>query len=68
MAKVKNVSGADRIIFNRLVVAGQVFEVADDEVYGLTCSANFEPHDKAAKDAHAAAEAEPVVEPEPDES
>jgi F420-0:gamma-glutamyl ligase len=56
MAKIKNVSGVDRILPNlggRLCIAGAIVEVADGEVYGYTCQeTNWKPADKAAETAH----------------
>ena len=37
MAKVKNVSGEDRIVGGRLVLAGAVLEVPDEDVESYTC-------------------------------
>ena len=37
------------------VTNGDTVEVADSDVYGFTCSANWEPVDKAAEAAHAKA-------------
>lgn len=38
MDKVKNVSGVDRIVRNRLVLAGALYELAEDEdVKSYTC-------------------------------
>lgn len=37
MAKVKNVSGEDRIVQGRLVLAGAVFEVPDEDEKSYTC-------------------------------
>lgn len=37
MAKVKNVSGVDRIVAGRLVLAGAVLEVPDEDVESYTC-------------------------------
>lgn len=39
MAKVKNVSGEDRIVQGRLVLAGAVLEVPDEDVESYTCQA-----------------------------
>lgn len=56
MAKIKNVSGEDRVLFGRLVMKDQVVDVDADDVYGLTCQApNWEPADAEAKKAHNAA-------------
>ena len=35
--KVKNVSGEDRIVKDRLVLAGAVLEVPDEDVKSYTC-------------------------------
>lgn len=59
MAKVKNISGVDLIVpaHGGLVLNKQTIEVADEEVYGLTCQVQtWAPTDNAAKEAHAAAE------------
>lgn len=37
MAKVKNVSGVDRIVEGRLVLTGAVLEVPDEDVESYTC-------------------------------
>jgi hypothetical protein len=37
MARVKNVSGVDRIVAGRLVLAGAVLEVPDEDVESYTC-------------------------------
>lgn len=37
MAKVKNVSGEDRIVQGRLVLAGSVLEVSDEDEKSYTC-------------------------------
>lgn len=37
MPKVKNVSGVDRIVQGRLVLAGAVFEVPAEDVESYTC-------------------------------
>lgn len=37
MAKVKNVSGEDRIVQGRLVLAGAVLDVPDEDVKSYTC-------------------------------
>lgn len=55
MAKIKNVSGEDRVVpalGGRLVVAGGVVEVSDADVYGYTQQDVWEPVDDAAQDAH----------------
>lgn len=61
MAKVKNVSGVDLIVpaHGGLVMSGQVIDVADEAVYGLTCQSIWQPADKAAEKAHAAATTTP---------
>ena len=44
MAKVKNVSGEDRIVGGRLVLAGAVLEVPDEDVESYTCQeSNWQP-------------------------
>lgn len=44
MAKVKNVSGVDRIVQGRLVLAGAVLDVSDEDVESYTCqSSNWQP-------------------------
>lgn len=66
MALVKNISGEDRIVQGRLVLASSDLEVPADEVYGYTCQEpNWAPADDEAQAAHdAAAKAlEPDVEP-----
>lgn len=71
MAKIKNVSGEDRLVpglGGRLVVAGAVVEVPDEDTYSYTCqTTNWSPADKAAEKAHdaAAPTPEPSVAPEP---
>lgn len=40
MAKVKNVSGEDRIVQGRLVLSGAVLEVPDEDVKSYTCQAS----------------------------
>jgi hypothetical protein len=61
VAKIRNVSGNDLIVPSlggRLVLAGQVIEVAADDVYAFTQQyPNWEPADKPAQTVHAAAEA-----------
>lgn len=53
LCKVKNVSGSDRTLDGRIVVAGQVIEVPEDAVYGLTCQEpNWKPADKATQKVH----------------
>lgn len=37
MAKVKNVSGVDRIVEGRLVLAGAVLDVPDGSIESYTC-------------------------------
>ena len=37
MARIKNVSGEDRTLDGRLVLAGQVVEVPDEDVESYTC-------------------------------
>lgn len=50
MAKIKNVSGNDRILDSRLVLAGQVVELPDSEAAGYLCQPpNWAPADAAAK-------------------
>ena len=58
MAKVKNVSGQHLNVpaHGGLVLEGQVLDVPDVAVFGLTQQAIWEPVDKAAKDAHDAGE------------
>ena len=57
MAKVKNISGEDRTVpglGGRLVLAGQVVEVPDDEVYAYTQqTSTWAPADEPAKAKHA---------------
>lgn len=71
MAKIKNVSGEDRVVpilGGRLVMAGQVFDVDADAVYGYTCQTGiWEPADADAKKAHKAA-TEPTDDTTPEES
>lgn len=58
MAKVKNISGADLRVpaHGGLILAGQVLDLPDEAVYGLTCqAATWKPADKAAEKAHAVA-------------
>ena len=53
MAKVKNVSGEDRIVQGRLVLAGAVLEVPADEVWSYTCQEpNWAPADDEAQAVH----------------
>lgn len=57
--RVKNVSKSDRTLAGGLVLAGEVIEVPEDGVYGLTCQpANWAPADPAAKKIHEKAHAE----------
>lgn len=71
MAKIKNVSGEDRLVpglGGRLVLAGAVVEVPDEDAFSYTCQeANWSPADKAAQKAHdaAAPSPEPAAAPEP---
>lgn len=63
MAKIKNETGEDRILpwlGDRLVLAGQVVEVSDDDVYAYTQQDGWKPADDAAKKAHKAAVAGPA--------
>jgi hypothetical protein len=61
MCKVKNVSGSDRTLDGRQVVAGAVIEVPEDAVYGLTCQEpNWKPADKATQKVHDEAHAAQV--------
>lgn len=61
MAKIKNVSGNDLIVPSlggRLVLAGQVVEVPDEDVYAFTQQyPNWQPADKPAQTVHDKAEA-----------
>lgn len=68
MAKVKNVSGVDLVVpaHGGLVMAGQVIDVPDEAVYGLTCQSIWKPADTAAKKAHAAASGQSDDAPEGD--
>ncbi|MCF6376900.1 hypothetical protein L2K70_04730 [Nocardioides KLBMP 9356] len=53
MAKVKNVSGEDRIVQGRLVLAGALLEVPADEVWSYTIQEpNWAPGDDEARTAH----------------
>ena len=53
MAKVKNISGEDRIVQGRLVLAGAVLEVPADEVWSYTCQEpNWAPADDKAQAIH----------------
>lgn len=57
MAKIRNVSGEDRIVpglGGRLVLDGAVVDVPDDDTYSYTVQALWAPVDKAAEKAHAA--------------
>ena len=73
MAKIRNTSGQDLEVpsLGRMVLAGQVIEVPDDQVEGFTHpgapSELWAPSDQAAKDIHETlvAAAEPAPEPEP---
>ena len=59
MAKIKNVSGEDRVVpalGGRLVMAGGVVEVSDADVYGYTQQEAWKPVDDEAQDAHDKAE------------
>ena len=59
MAKIKNQSGDDLILpwlGDRLVLAGQVVEVPDDDVYAYTQQSCWDPSDKDAKAIHGEAE------------
>lgn len=50
MAKVKNVSGEDRIVRGRLVLAGALYELAEDEdVKSYTCQSSNWQAEKPAK-------------------
>lgn len=69
MAKVKNITGEDRIVGGRLVLAGAVLEVAPDEVWSYTCQGpNWAPADDEAQVEHDAAVAasQPDAEPSSD--
>lgn len=69
MAKVKNVSGVDRIVADRLVLAGANAEVAADEVWSYTCQeSNWAPADDEAAAAHEAAMKALEPDAEPSES
>lgn len=66
MAKVRNVSGSDRIVGGRLVLAGAVLEVPADEVWSYTCQEpNWVPADDEAQATHDATvkASEPAAEP-----
>lgn len=56
MAKVKNEAGRHVVIpeLGRMVLDGQVIEVADELVFRFTQSANWSTADKAAEAAHKA--------------
>lgn len=59
MAKIKNTFGEDRIVpwlGDRLVLAGQVVDVPDDDVYAYTQQSGWAPFDDQAKALHEAAE------------
>jgi hypothetical protein len=61
MAKIRNASGEDRLVpwlGDRLVLAGQVVDVPDDDVYAFTQQTAWSPADPAATEAHDTAEAE----------
>lgn len=59
MAKIRNISGEDRVVpwlDNRLVAKGAVVEVPKDDVYAYTQQAGvWEPGDKEAQGLHDAA-------------
>lgn len=59
MAKIKNISGDDRIVTDlgsRLALAGQIVDVPLEDVYSYTCQAtNWSPADPEAQAAHDAA-------------
>lgn len=68
-AKIKNVSGEDRLVpglGGRLVIAGAVVDVPVEDVYAYTCQeANWSPANKEAQTVHdAAVEANTHNEPE----
>lgn len=72
--KVKNVSGEDVVVpwlGSRLVLAGQVVDVPEGDVYAYTQTPLWEPADKGAESAHKAAhedyERRAGFEPTPDE-
>lgn len=71
MAKVKNISGEDRIVpelGGLLVFAGQVIEVPDERAEGYVCQqATWAPGDETAEDALAAHLAPPQVEDSTDD-
>lgn len=53
MARIKNVSGEDRITGGRLVLAGAVLEVADEDVWSYTQQeSNWAPADAEATAIH----------------
>jgi hypothetical protein len=61
MARIKNVSGDDLIVpslGDRLVLEGQIVEVPDEDAYSFTQTTNWEPTDKAGKDADKKGEAD----------
>jgi hypothetical protein len=69
MAKIKNVSGEDRLVPSlggRLVIAGAVVDVPTEDVYAYTCQEpNWAPANKEAQTAHdKAVEANTTNEPE----
>lgn len=56
MARIKNVSGVDREVAGRLVLAGAVIDVPDDAVWSYTCQpATWAPADDATAALHRAA-------------
>lgn len=67
MPQIKNVSGDDLVVpwlGGRLVLAGQVVDVDEGDVYAFTCQEpNWAPADDAAQAEHDAAEAEANPEP-----
>jgi hypothetical protein len=67
VAKIRNVSGNDLVVPSlggRLVLAGQIVDVVDDEVYGFTQQApNWEPADDETQALHDAAAPPVDVEP-----
>ena len=59
MPKIKNVSGDDLIVpwlGDRLVLAGAVVEVPEEDVYASTQTVLWAPADKPSKEAHQAAD------------
>lgn len=55
MATIKNKTGEDRLLpwlGDRLVLAGQVVDVPDDDVYAYTQQEGWEPVDEAARTRH----------------